>query len=91
MASLTESRIDHRGDPLPDGVYALIERNGEVVSYKARWRERDANGVQRQRSKSFSRRSRSPGARRMSSACWTSSTCATASSRHLRLRGGLRS
>ena len=55
-SSLTESRIDHRGEPLPDGVYALIERTGEVVSYKARWRERDANGIQRQRSKSFSRR-----------------------------------
>src|SRR6185312_10384413 len=25
MASLTESRIDHRGDPLPGRVYALIE------------------------------------------------------------------
>src|SRR3954465_12702161 len=55
-SSLTESRIDHRGEPLPDGVYALVEHDGEVVSYKARWRERDANGMQRQRSKSFSRR-----------------------------------
>src|SRR3954468_8163293 len=55
-SSLSESRIDHRGDPLPDGVYAVIERDGAVVSYKARWRERDANGVWRQRSKSFSRR-----------------------------------
>src|SRR5262245_867426 len=57
MAStLTESRIDHRGAPLPDGVYALVEPGGEVVSYKARWRERDVNGVQSKRSKSFSRR-----------------------------------
>src|SRR3954463_15676273 len=55
-SSLTESRVDHRGEPLPDGVYALVEHHGEVVSYKARWRERDPNGVQRQRSKSFSRR-----------------------------------
>src|SRR4051794_14922376 len=55
-SSLTESRVDHRGEPLPDGVYALVEHDGEVVSYKARWRERDASGVQRQRSKSFSRR-----------------------------------
>src|SRR5919202_6345299 len=55
-SSLSESRVDHRGDPLPDGVYALVEPSGEVVSYKARWRERDGNGAQRQRSKSFSRR-----------------------------------
>src|SRR4051812_16205203 len=55
-SSFSESRVDHRGQPLPDGVYALVEPNGDVVSYKARWRERDANGVQRQRSKSFSRR-----------------------------------
>ena len=55
-SSLSESRVDHRGEPLPDGVYALVESNGDVVSYKARWRERDDNGVQRQRSKSFSRR-----------------------------------
>src|SRR3954449_5554600 len=55
-SSFSESRVDHRGQPLPDGVYALAEPNGDVVSYKARWRERDANGVQRQRSKSFSRR-----------------------------------
>src|SRR3954465_3048227 len=55
-SSFSESRVDHRGQPLPDGVYALVEPNGDVVSYKARWRERDPNGVQRQRSKSFSRR-----------------------------------
>src|SRR4051795_11105045 len=55
-SSFSESRVDHRGQPLPDGVYALVEPNGDVVSYKARWRERDVNGVQRQRSKSFSRR-----------------------------------
>jgi integrase len=55
-SSLSESRVDHRGEPLPDGVYALVESNGDVVSYKARWRECDDNGVRRQRSKSFSRR-----------------------------------
>jgi integrase len=55
-SSLSESRLDHRGEPLPDGVYALVGPNGDVVSYKARWRERDDGGVQRQRSKSFSRR-----------------------------------
>jgi hypothetical protein len=57
MASrLSESRIDHRGEPLPDGVYALVNASGDVVSYKDRWRELDENGVQRQRSKSFSPR-----------------------------------
>src|SRR5919109_228084 len=50
---LSESRLDHRGDPLPAGVYALVDPAGEVVSYKARWRELDDNGVARQRSKSF--------------------------------------
>src|SRR3954447_4514816 len=52
---LTEHRFDHRGEPLPEGVYALVDPSGDVVSYKARWREADANGVPRQRSKSFSR------------------------------------
>src|SRR3954453_4034678 len=53
---LSESRVDHRGDPLPEGVYALLDAGGGVVSYKDRWRELDANGVQRQRSKSYSPR-----------------------------------
>jgi hypothetical protein len=53
---LSERRVDHRGDPLPEGVYALVAPRGEVVSYKARWREQDDNGVVRQRSKSFSGR-----------------------------------
>jgi hypothetical protein len=51
----TESRLDHRGDPLPQGVYALVDPHGEVVSFKARWREPDDAGVPRQRSRSFSR------------------------------------
>jgi integrase len=53
---LSESRVDHRGQPLPEGVYALTNPRGEVVSYKARWRELDENEVLRQRSKSFSPR-----------------------------------
>jgi integrase len=53
---LFESRIDHKGEPLPKGVYALINPQGEVVSYKDRWREQDENGVECQRSKSFSPR-----------------------------------
>ena len=53
---LTERGVDHRGEPLPDGVCALVNPDGEVVSYKARWREPDQSGVPRQRSKSFSRR-----------------------------------
>jgi hypothetical protein len=53
---LSESRVDHDGEPLPEGVYALVNPHGEIVSYKVRWREQDENGVERQRSKSFSRR-----------------------------------
>lgn len=53
---LSESRIDHDGESLAEGVYALVNAQGEVVSYKARWREQDENGVEHQRSKSFSRR-----------------------------------
>jgi hypothetical protein len=53
---LSESRVDHHGEPLPEGVYALLNADCEVVSYKDRWRERDENRVQRQRSKSFSPR-----------------------------------
>ena len=53
---LSESRVDHDGKSLPEGVYALANPRGEVVSYKARWREQDENEVQHQRSKSFARR-----------------------------------
>lgn len=53
---LTESRADHRGEELPEGVYLLLNEQGEAGSYKARWRELDGNGVDRQRSKSFSPR-----------------------------------
>src|SRR4051812_42019343 len=57
MASkLSESRLDHRGDPLPEGVYALVDVAGAVVSYKARWREPDEHGDLRQRSRSFAPR-----------------------------------
>jgi hypothetical protein len=30
-SSLSESRVDHRGERLRDGVYALVEPSGEVV------------------------------------------------------------
>src|SRR5439155_12383537 len=53
---VSESRVDHNGESLPEGVYALVNPRGEAVSYKARWREQDENGVERQRSKSFSPR-----------------------------------
>lgn len=52
----TESGTDHHGKPLPAGVYALVDPRGAIVGYKARWREEDESGVERQRSKSFSRR-----------------------------------
>jgi integrase len=53
---LFESRSDHNSNALPDGIYALANPEGEIVSYKARWREQDQNGVERQRSRSFSGR-----------------------------------
>src|SRR3954465_6872321 len=53
---LSESRVDHDGESLPEGVYALVNPRREVVSYKVRWREQDDNGGERQRSKSFARR-----------------------------------
>jgi integrase len=51
---LIEIRTDHRGERLPEAVYACATETGEIVSYKVRWREEDENGVRRQRSKSFS-------------------------------------
>ena len=51
---LTERRSDHDGNPLAKGVYALVNPEGAVVGYKARWREQDENGVVRQRSLSCS-------------------------------------
>jgi hypothetical protein len=51
---LTERRTDHDGNPLAKGVYALVNPEGAVVGYKARWREQDENGVGRQRSMSCS-------------------------------------
>ena len=50
---LSEVRVDHDGTWLPEGVYALVDPPGEIVSYKVRWREQGENGVERQRSKSF--------------------------------------
>jgi hypothetical protein len=51
---LKERRTDHHGEPLPAGVYALVNPQGAVVGYKARWRDLDEKGVERQRSKSCS-------------------------------------
>lgn len=51
---LTEINVDHHGNPLPAGVYGLIDSGGRLVSYKIRWREEDEDGVPRQPSKSFS-------------------------------------
>jgi len=47
--------LDHHGTELPDGIYAVVRQDtGEIVSYKARWREEDEDGIARQPSKSFS-------------------------------------
>jgi hypothetical protein len=53
---LTETRTDHRGVPLPVGVYALTTEDGTIVSYRARWRDEGEDGVVRNRAKSFSAR-----------------------------------
>lgn len=53
---LREIRVDHKGNALPEGVYALVQPDGSVVGYKARWRGPDENGVVRQWAKSFSAR-----------------------------------
>jgi hypothetical protein len=53
-AKLTEIRIDHDGDPLPPGVYALAREDGAVVGYKVRWREEGDDGVRRNAAKRFS-------------------------------------
>jgi hypothetical protein len=46
-------RPDHRGKPLPAGVY-LQRRDGEPRAYKIRWREATADGDESQYSMSFS-------------------------------------
>lgn len=51
---LTEIRIDHHGNPLPPGVYALATDAGTTVGFKVRWREEDDDGVRRNRAKRFS-------------------------------------
>jgi hypothetical protein len=53
-AKLTEIRIDHNGDSLPPGVYALAREDGAIVGYKARWREEGADGVRGNAAKRFS-------------------------------------
>jgi hypothetical protein len=51
---LSETRTDHKGQPLPTGIYALTREDGTIASYKTRWRAEDANGVIRNAAKSFS-------------------------------------
>jgi hypothetical protein len=53
-AKLTEIRIDHDGNPLPPGVYALARADGAIVGYKVRWREDGDDGVRRNAAKRFS-------------------------------------
>lgn len=56
MASESRSeRVDHRGEPLPRGVFALTSE-GAITGYKIRWREEGPDGVPRNAAKSFSAR-----------------------------------
>ncbi len=60
-SKLHETRRDHLNRPLPAGIYALTKEDGTIVSFKARWREEDANGILRNAAKSFAiRKHKSP-------------------------------
>lgn len=50
-----DRRLDHRGRPLPPGVYPQGQP-GAISGYKVRWREEGADGVPRNAAKSFSAR-----------------------------------
>ena len=55
MASKTaEINLDHHGNPLPAGIYGLVDEGERLSGYKVRWREEDEDGVPRHRSRSFS-------------------------------------
>ncbi len=55
--AIRETNLDHHGNELPSDVFACARKdNGEIVSFKVRWREEDEDGVPRQPSKSFSAR-----------------------------------
>jgi hypothetical protein len=69
MASkLTEINLDHNGNPLPPGVYGVVGPDASLRGYKVRWREEGEDGVERQRSKSFSVRKLRSEARALSAA-----------------------
>jgi len=51
---LVEIGTDHLGRELPRGIYGCATGDGEIRSYKVRWREESEDGVRFQRSKSFS-------------------------------------
>jgi len=52
---IRETNTDHHGNELPADIFACARKdNGEIVSYKIRWREEDEDGIRRQPSKSFS-------------------------------------
>lgn len=52
---IQELKINHHGEDLPAGVFACARKdNGEIISFKVRWREEDEDGIQRHPSKSFS-------------------------------------
>jgi hypothetical protein len=54
MSRPPKTRSDHRGSPLPAGVYPQRGKTGAISGYKARWREKDLDGVTRNSAKSFS-------------------------------------
>ena len=53
-AKTAEINVDHHGNELPAGVYALLAEDGTLTRYKVRWREEDEDSILRHPSKSFS-------------------------------------
>jgi hypothetical protein len=53
MARPPKRRLDHRGRPLPPGVYAQRNSDGKCTGYKIRWREATSDGDRSQYSMSF--------------------------------------
>jgi hypothetical protein len=57
MASeYVETKTDHSGNELPEGVFGVVRQDGSFVGYKVRWREEDDDGVRRNPAKRFSAR-----------------------------------
>ena len=50
---LTESKSLPNGRLLPEGIWRLLNEASEVRGFRARWEERDENGVRRRPARNF--------------------------------------